>query len=154
MDTPVTPTTPADKLADAHVLFAQNMADMMANVNRAMGHSQLITDTVALLGDKATVYISTLSGNVHITLMVHRLSGFKDPTLLALLEPFADWRCSTNDYAYEGAAPNRDYSFTHPQHGWLQVYICAYVKSDSPTCRNVEVGSETVTHKRFAIVCD
>lgn len=123
---------------------------------------------------------------VSIGLSIRNLSGFKDKALIATLAPFTgnEWYASTSDWP--GDQPNRDFRFQrdvpmpealasaiarHPSARWLQahgeehrvprsvsvsVYIYAYVRSDSPTCRTVVKGFEerVVREEIKEIVCD
>ena len=81
---------------------------------------------------------------------MNNLDSFKDAKLVAVLEYlglFSDKLESKDwpDYI------NRDYKFSSET---IDVKVAAYVKSDSPTCRKVLVGTEQQTVEKFEIVCD
>lgn len=100
---------------------------------------------------QADHYDSTL----RISLSLRDLDSFKDKRLTRLLEKFADWQSSTQDWTFE--QPNRDFMFTHQTTFGIRikVSIYAYVKSDSPLCRVVVKGVTTrvVEEEIREIVC-
>ena len=80
----------------------------------------------------------------------YNLEGFKSlrlESVLWLLEEIGTLR-EQKEYP---SCLNRDYKYE--AHGF-QVRVCAYVKDDSPTCRKVVVGTDTVTTPKYAIQCD
>lgn len=100
----------------------------------------------------ADVYDATLRMSVSL----RELASFKDKKLTRLLEKFADWESSTQDYTISNQ-PNRDFYFTHqtPFGVRIRVSIYAYVKTDSPLCRVVVKGVTTrvVEEEIREIVC-
>lgn len=122
---------------------------------------------------------------VGIGVPMRNLSGFKDKALLKVLERFAgdEWTATTQDWT---SVLNRDFRFKrtapltpeeqsaiarHPSARWLAannyaigipteltitVTVCAYIKSDSETCRVVVKGvTERVIREEIKeFVCD
>ncbi len=81
---------------------------------------------------------------------LYHLEGFKSlrlESVLWLLEEIGTLE-SQKEYA---SCLNRDY--TYMVNGY-KVLLSAYVKDDSPTCRKIVVGTETVTTPKYAIQCD
>ena len=90
---------------------------------------------------------------IHANVTMNRLDSFKAPVLQALLEYFGEMskpdETRTADWA---ASLNRDYHFTL-NNDWT-VTVNAYVKSDSPTCRKVVVGTQIEEVTQYEIQCD
>lgn len=151
-DTP----TPDVLLADAARGALESIERTTAAVVRHTTGSDadVVLAAMRALGPDSKVQVSELTGRVTCYVTLKGLDGFKDPRLTTVLEQFADWPATTADYTY--GDPNRDFSFTHPDDhkDWLMVQVYAYVRGDSPTCRVVTVGQETVTSERRVIVCD
>lgn len=87
-----------------------------------------------------------------VTFYVAGLDSFKDDRLASMLWYFSTLDgsrdVSSTDYAL---SLNRVYRF---QFEGFMVRIDATVKSDSPTCRKVVVGSKTEVVNEYKIVCD
>ena len=76
-----------------------------------------------------------------------------DKTLLRILSAALDAELvpgDSTDYASEDIT-ERTFRFIAPG---LKLNIEARVKGDSPTCRKIVVGEETVTRPKYAIQCD
>jgi hypothetical protein len=104
--------------------------------------------------NKSHTYVSVrYDDTLHANVTMNRLDSFKAPALQAVLEYFSEMskpdETRTSDWA---ASLNRDYHFTL-NNEWT-VTVCAYVKSDSPTCRKVAVGTEVEETIRYEIQCD
>lgn len=103
------------------------------------------------------VYVSadTFDTTLRMVVSIYELASFKDKKLTRLLEKFADWESSTQDYTH--TQPNRDFFFTQqtPFGVRIRVGIYAYVKTDSPLCRVVVKGVTTrvVEEEIREIVC-
>lgn len=129
-----------------------------------------------------SVYPSAYSNSVQFSITLRDLDSLKeDKRLLNVLWPFStdEWEASFSDYTYE--QPNRDYHFRRTLHipmpdnahtRWLKkngyfdqhastlplevvVFISAYVKADSASCR-IEVVNrveEIVVKEVKRIVC-
>jgi len=87
-----------------------------------------------------------------ITFYVAGLDSFKDDRLVSML-----WYLSTLDGEREAKSEdyaqilNRAYRF---QFDGFNIRVDATVKSDSPLCRKVVVGSKTEVVNEYKIVCD
>lgn len=81
---------------------------------------------------------------------INDVEGFTDPAVMSALEFLTNEfvEGSTQDYP---STMGRSYQFERPD---MRVELVVYVKSDSPTCRRVEVGQETQTVKKYKLVCD
>ena len=79
-----------------------------------------------------------------------RLESFKDARLSDFLDKLIamDGEMSTTDYA---SIMNRAFTCNFSD---FQVYIDAYVKDDSPTCRKVVIGTRVEEVLDYEIVCD
>lgn len=92
---------------------------------------------------------------ITLSMSMHDLDGLKSKQLCDVLERLVDADAvETKDYA---SSLNRDYEFWFRLPDiWMRVRICAYVRSDSPTCRKVLVGTEerVVREEKFEIVCN
>jgi hypothetical protein len=97
------------------------------------------------------LYIRTSFYKPYIEVNLNDLESFKDPQLVDLLEFFTSKtdKVTTTDWTHR--AVNRDYSFELDD---VVVNICAYVRSDSPTCRRVQTGTEVQEVPQYKIVCD
>lgn len=104
-----------------------------------------------------TTYGTSWSMNCNFQITTRDLTGFKDERLLALLDLFIDAdKVSNTDYA---ESLNRDYRFEFyvgDSAHVITVVICAYVKSESPTCRRILKETKMVTHEQkvWAMVCE
>jgi len=86
-----------------------------------------------------------------INIYMHNLDSFKDSRLLNVLEYFEDLgnaKTDTRDYAQ---SVNRSYRFKYDN---FMVRVDATVRSDSPTCRRVVVGTEIAKIEKYEIQCD
>jgi hypothetical protein len=105
-----------------------------------------------LENDNASLYFDVDSFTPKICFTMHQLDSFKDnrlATALWFLTSLDGQReVKTSDWA---ESLNRDYKF---EFEGFDVIISAYVKSDSPTCRKVVVGSKTEVVNEYKIVCD
>jgi hypothetical protein len=127
------------------------------------------------------VSTSDYSNTVHFSLYLRNLDSLKDRKLERALAPFLaeEWSTSSTDYAHE--VPNRDFRFIKkmdipmpdtPSARWLAkrgffwhddksvlpveicVFISAYVKADSDSCRiEIERKEEVVIREIPRIVC-
>lgn len=97
-----------------------------------------------------TLYMRTGYYKPTIEVSLNKLSGFKDPVLVKILDFLMDKSLSvkTSDYANW---LNRDYTIEMED---VCVSISAYVRSDSPTCRKVKVGVQIQEVEQFELVCD
>jgi hypothetical protein len=97
-----------------------------------------------------TMWIAMICDKPHFKISLNGIESFKClhlETMLTTLENLGEC-IKTNDYA---EYLNREY---HYDVAGMKVTVDAYVKSDSPTCRKVPVGSETVTNIVYELRCD
>jgi hypothetical protein len=82
--------------------------------------------------------------------IMRRLESFKDARLTNFLDKLVamDGEMSSTDYA---SIMNRSFTCNFSD---FQVYVDAYVKDDSPTCRKVIVGTKMEEVNEYEIVCD
>lgn len=95
--------------------------------------------TISLSCEKPVAYVS-----------MRRLESFKDTRLTDFLDKLVamDGEMSSTDYA---SIMNRSFTCNFSD---FQVYIDAYVKDNSPTCRKVVIGSKIEEVLEYEIVCD
>ena len=81
---------------------------------------------------------------------MYQLESFKDARLTDFLDKLIalDGEMSSTDYA---SSLNRAFDCEFSD---FRVYIDAYVKDDSPTCRKVVVGTKMEEVNEYEIVCD
>lgn len=81
---------------------------------------------------------------------VYDAPGFKDERIIKALEFLENWSSisETNENA-----EHRYRNFKFCGDG-MTVCFNVYVVGDSPTCKRVEIGEETITRKKYAIQCD
>jgi hypothetical protein len=96
------------------------------------------------------LYVRTSCFKPHIEINLNALESFKDPQLVDLLEFFTKKteKATSRDWPQY---LNRDYSFELDD---VIVNISAYVRSDSPTCRKVQVGVKVEEVPQYELVCD
>ena len=107
-------------------------------------YGRLFTDlpgsfTISLSCEKPVAYVR-----------MYRLESFKDSRLTDFLDKLValDGEMSSTDYA---SIMNRSFTCNFSD---FQVYVDAYVKDDSPTCRKVIVGTKMEEVNEYEIVCD
>ena len=145
----------------ATIAFASGLADANDNIKRALQTKVILNKNRKMLG-KMLRSLDRLGAKdlsvradhwenkpvIHATL--DNLESFKDAKLIAVLEyvsVFTDTSTSKDWAQYL----NRDFRFTSKS---VDVFIGAYVKEDSPTCRKVVIGTELQTVEKYKIVCD
>ena len=96
------------------------------------------------------LYMRTSYYKPAIDISMNRLESFKDIQLTTLLDFFTSQteKASTKDWPQY---LNRDYTFELED---VIVSISAFVKSDSPTCRKVKIGTRIEEVDQFELVCD
>jgi|APGre2960657373_1045057.scaffolds.fasta_scaffold185934_1 methyl coenzyme M reductase subunit D len=107
-------------------------------------YGRLFTDlpgsfSISLSCEKPVAYVS-----------MRRLESFKDARLTDFLDKLVamDGEMSSTDYA---SIMNRSFTCNFSD---FQVYVDAYVKDDSPTCRKVVIGTKIEEVLEYEIVCD
>lgn len=101
--------------------------------------------------DVHNLYVRTSFYKPYIEVSLNGLDSFRDPQLVEMLDFFTSKtdKVTTTDWTH--AYTNRDYSFELDD---VVVNISAYVRSDSPTCRRVQTGTEVQEVPQYKIVCD
>ena len=96
------------------------------------------------------LYMRTSYYKPTIDISMNKLESFKDIQLTTLLDFFTSQteKASTKDWPQY---LNRDYTFELED---VIVSISAFVKSDSPTCRKVKIGTRIEEVDQFELVCD
>ena len=96
------------------------------------------------------LYMRTSYYKPSIEVSLNKLESFKDVQLVKLLDFFASQteKMGTRDWANY---LNRDYTFELED---VIINISAYVRSDSPTCRKVQVGVKIEEVAQYDLVCD
>ena len=82
---------------------------------------------------------------------VNNLDSFKDFRLEMILNALENITTGANRTRDWPDSLNRDYHYMVDD---IAVTVAAYVKSNSPTCRKVLVGTEMVTQEKWEIRCD
>ena len=107
-------------------------------------YGRLFTDlpgsfSISLSCEKPVAYVS-----------MRRLESFKDARLTDFLDKLVamEGEMSSTDYA---SIMNRSFTCNFSD---FQVYVYAYVKDNSPTCRKVVIGSKIEEVLEYEIVCD
>ena len=143
----------ASAMSDAQqtVVRARNSVQALKNQRKAIGRLLRTLSMCTQPGDRDTTLAMWMYGDEpHITINMYELDGFKSLRLesaLWLLEEIGTLK-EQKEYA---SCLNRDYKY---EVDGYSVRLCAYVRNDSPTCRKVEIGTETVTTPKYAIQCD
>jgi hypothetical protein len=88
-------------------------------------------------------------GDPQIAVYMWKLESFKDPRLTTMLERLME-HGEPRMHEYPDAM-NKDFIF---ELGDLRVRVNAYVKSDSATCRRIQVDTKTVEEPVYKIICD
>jgi len=118
-----------------------------ANKNLIKGFLMMLDST---LSESDAVWVSIWGTSPRITVALHDLEGFKSPRLsrvLGLLETLGDSE-STTDWP---AQYNRDYVY---RVGEMMVRISAYVMTDSPSCRRIQIGVRSDEVPVYEMKCD
>lgn len=112
-----------------------------------------IQPALSALSDRWSNPIMTDSG-YSLVLSMSQLEGFKDKQLLNVLEGVLALDPTTMRSLEYPAGFNIDYIF---EFGKVVVKVCAYARTDSPTCRKIVVGERFVpgyTEYQFKIECE
>lgn len=152
--TPVEILDDAVQSLDSDIRFMKERRAVLKNGKVRTMLSKLLQPLIYAVGDKGRVYVSVSYGKPEINIPMYDLDSLKQRELVWALDYLTieadklEGRIKTQDYA---AAINRDFVFTTDK--W-EARIMAYVKSDSPTCRKVIIGTEIVEQHKYQIVCD
>ena len=116
--------------------------------------SKLLQPLIYAVGEAGQISVSVFAGKPSLSVRMYDLDSLKQRELVWAIEHLTnetdklEGSVSTMDYA---EAVNRDFRFSTDK--W-EALITAYVKSDSPVCRKVVVGTELVEKHKYQIVCD
>lgn len=94
------------------------------------------------------VSFSVWYGEPSINVYLWGLHSFKDERLTTLLERLMDH--AEPDVREHAESLNKDYRFDLDD---AKVQICAYVKTDSDTCRRIQIDTKTVEQPVYKIIC-
>ena len=148
----------------ASEVFASALSDAQRNVERARNSVLTLKAqrkplgrllrTLSMCVDTnnrdTTLSMWMYGGEPHITVSMYNLEGFKSlrlESVLWLLEEIG----TLDEQKEYASCLNRDYTYIVDGY---RVLLSAYVSGDSPTCRKIVVGTETVTTPKYAIQCD
>lgn len=152
--TPVDLIDAAVQSIDSDIRFMKERRAVLKSGKVRTMLSKLLQPLIYAVGDKGNVYIGISYGKPEINIPMYDLDSLKQRELIWALDYLTietdklDGRIKTQDYA---AAINRDFVFTTDK--W-EARVMAYVKSDSPTCRKVIIGTEVVEQHKYQIICD
>jgi hypothetical protein len=110
------------------------------------------TDTLDLDKPRFNLYFSVDYGDrPTINVSCHNVSGFKDTAVSMAMMYLMD-----NGFEATGNYESAEYLYRtfNFRRGKLQVHMEVSVRDDSPTCRKVVIGQETITRDKFKIECD
>lgn len=116
--------------------------------------TNLLKPLVYAVGHAGRINVSVFAGKPSISVSMFDLDSLKQHELVWAIEYLTnetdklEGQISTADYA---EAVNRDFRFSTDK--W-DALITAYVRSDSPVCRKVVIGTEMVEKHKYQIVCD
>jgi hypothetical protein len=102
-------------------------------------------------GLNVRMYVSCLWGVPELRVRVSNVDGFKNEQVMAMFETMTDMGFESRKTHEYPEWLERNYPFKRID---VTVAFDICVKSDSPTCRKVAIGEETVTQTKYAIQCD
>jgi hypothetical protein len=169
--------------ARQHAIASAHRAALRIRILEAPQVQALLTLFPRNMRKDVRIDCSDYSNTVTFSLYLRDLDSLKDKKLMRVLETFAtdpSWDSSSNDYTYD--TPNRDYRFNKKtsipmpanehsrwldKHGYfwhedrttlpveIQIFISAYVKADSDSCRIevVDRVEKVVIEEVKRIVC-
>ena len=139
---------------DSDIRFMRERKAVLKNGKVRNMISRLLQPLIYAVGDAGRIHVHVFAGKPTIGVHMYNLDSLKQRELVWAIEHLTnetdklDGKIGTTDYA---EAINRDFRFTTSK--W-EALITAYVKSDSPVCRKVVVGTEIVEKHKYQIVCD
>ena len=143
----------ASALKDAQdtVTRHRNAVQALKNQRKAIGRLLRKLSMCVEPKSRSTVLAMWMYGDEpHITINMYDLEGFKSLRLESVLWMLEEIGTLVEQKEYASCL-NRDYKY---EVDGYRVHLSAYVKDDSPTCRKVVVGTDTVTTPKYAIQCD
>lgn len=97
-----------------------------------------------------TLWVSVTNYGTNININLSDLSSFKDSRLVNMLEYFMQYTDSVRQRDWAEFL-NKDFTI---ELGDVTVNIGAYVKSDSATCRKIQVGTRLEERPVYQLQCD
>jgi hypothetical protein len=114
--------------------------------------------------DNVSCRLQLWSDSTSVYINLRGLEGFKDELLTRSIVAVNDYAMDNGYKVFiqnneDASSLNRDYRFalSKTDDRWdsnLDITIFAYVKSDSPTCRKVQIGETVEIVPKYEIVCD
>jgi hypothetical protein len=121
---------------------------------------KLVTPLVNMLDDGTNHHLAVnIQGwnedEVSLYISLHDMEGMKAPVVLSVLEYLNGLFSNTDETSTRDSTSliNRDFHFKSVENK-LSAMVAVYVKSDSQTCKQVIIGSETKVVNKYKIVCD
>lgn len=139
------------KDAKADVVIARNKVVALTSQRKPIGRLLRKIAKCIDFNDRCNYVHMWVSDNQPvISITLHSLDGFKSLRLESALWLLEEIGTLKEQKEYPSCL-NRDYKY---EVDGYKVFLCAYVSDDSPTCRKIVVGTETVTTPKYAIQCD
>jgi hypothetical protein len=133
------------------VVRARNSVAILTTQRKAIGRLLRTLSMCVDTNSRSNSLHMWMSGDEPVfSINLYHLDGFKSlrlESVLWLLEEIG----TLDEQKEYASCLNRD--FTYIVDGY-RVLLSAYVKDDSPTCRKIVIGTETVTTPKYAIQCD
>lgn len=115
---------------------------------KAMLRAKYASIFAGIAHDDTHVSFNVWQGEPSVNVYLWNLDSFKDERLTVLLDRLLDHaEPIVKEYA---EALNKDYRFELAD---AKVQICAYVKTDSDTCRRIQIDTKTVEQPVYKIIC-
>lgn len=138
-------------LAQARTVVKSARSDVIALTTRRKEINATGKHLASMLDKGDDMYLYMIGNKANFTVTFQDVEGFK-----CLKVESALWWLEmvgtvdrTRDYP---DYLNREYVYVMPNGDRITLNV--YVKSDSPTCRKVQIGTETVTTPKYEIRCD
>ncbi len=154
IQTPVELLDDAVQSIDSDIRFMKQRRAALKNGKVRTLLIKLLQPLIYAIGDAGRINVSIFAGKPNVSVHMYQLDSLKQRELIWAIEHLTNetdklnGKISTTDYA---ELVNRDFRFNTDK--WDAV-IVAYVKSDSPVCRKVVVGTEMIEKHKYEIICD
>ena len=129
------------KRARQDVVYLSQMRRAINKVGKAIANS---------MDDNDHLNLYMVGTTPHFSVTMRNLESFKCFALESMLWTLDAMGTSTRTKDWPEYL-NREYFYDVDG---MKVCVNAYVKSDSPTCRKVQIGVETITQPTYKIECD
>jgi len=133
-------------------LFRESTANLLSVKSTLRAKYAWAFDKLDDMGESDGIWFdcswSSLYDKPSISISMMHLESFKDKVLTDLLYNL----CSFGDpeVSEYAEALNKDFRFKFED---VNIIVRAYVKSDSPTCRKIKIGTKMVEEATYKIVC-